>query len=387
MNNRERVKAILHYEAFDRMPVVHFGYWFETLEKWGREGHLTDDEAKTGYEGCFSINQKLGFDFNWFSTFFYHGSLYPLFGREVLEELPDGSKKVMNSYGVVEMEKPGAGSIPMEVSHTLVDRASWEEHYLPRLQFSEERISTSWVMNPDDGSCKEFGDGGLDILKNDDRSQHYGLYCGSLIGDIRNWLGVVNLSYLQVDDEELLVEMIQTVADLDYRNTEAILKTGARFDFAHFWEDICFKNGPLVSPAFFGEMVAPHYRRITDLVRSHGIDIVSVDCDGWIDSLVPIWLENGVNTMFPIEVGTWDASIAPWREQYGNELRGVGGMNKTVFAKDRAAIDQEVERLKPLVELGGYIPCPDHRLPPDAEWDNVRYYCDQVRDAFGKIIG
>lgn len=380
MNNRDRVKAILHYETYDRMPVVHFGYWFETLEKWHREGHLTSEEAATGYEGCLSINQKLGFDFNWFSTFFYHGSLCPPFERKVLEELPDGSKKVMNSYGVVEMEKPGAGSIPMEVSHTLVDRASWEEHYLPRLQFSEDRISTSRVMNPDDGSYKEFGDGGLDILKNEGRSQHYGLYCGSLIGDIRNWLGVVNLSYLQVDDEELLAEMIQTVADLDYRNIEQILKSGAQFDFAHFWEDICFKNGPLVSPTFFREMIAPHYRRITNLVRNYGIDIVSVDCDGWIDSLLPIWLENGVNTMFPIEVGTWDASMAPWREQYGPELRGVGGMNKTVFSKDRAAIDHEIERLKPLVELGGYIPCPDHRLPPDAEWDNVRYYCDKMRE-------
>jgi hypothetical protein len=31
---------------------------------------------------------------------------------------------------------------------------------------------------------------------------------------------------------------------------------------------------------------------------------------------------------------------------------------------DYAAIDKEIERLKPLVDLGGYIPCPDHRIPP-----------------------
>ena len=57
-------------------------------------------------------------------------------------------------------------------------------------------------------------------------------------------------------------------------------------------------------------------------------------------------------------------------------------MNKTVFAFDRAAIDAEIGRLKPLVELGGYIPCPDHRIAPDAKWDNVRYYCDRMREAF-----
>jgi len=123
--------------------------------------------------------------------------------------------------------------------------------------------------------------------------------------------------------------------------------------------------------------------RITELVNQHGIDIVSLDCDGWIDALLPVWFENGVNTMFPIEVGTWDASIAPWREQYGRELRGVGGMNKTVFAHDRAAVDAEIERLRPLIELGGYIPCPDHRIPPDAEFANVCYYTECMRKLFG----
>jgi uroporphyrinogen decarboxylase len=87
--------------------------------------------------------------------------------------------------------------------------------------------------------------------------------------------------------------------------------------------------------------------------------------------------------MFPIEVGTWNASIKPWREKYGEGLRGVGGMDKRVFTYNYAAIDAEIERLKPLVELGGYIPCPDHRIAPDAKWENVQYYCEKMRKTFG----
>ena len=156
-----------------------------------------------------------------------------------------------------------------------------------------------------------------------------------------------------------------------------------QFDFAHYWEDICFKNGPLVRPQVFDELVGKNYHRITDLVRQHGIDIVSVDCDGCIDLLVPIWLKNGVNTMFPIEVGTWNASIRKWREQYGPSLRGVGGMDKRVFAQDKAAVDAEIQRLKSLVALGGYIPCPDHRIAPDAKFELVQYYCQQFREIIG----
>jgi uroporphyrinogen decarboxylase len=87
--------------------------------------------------------------------------------------------------------------------------------------------------------------------------------------------------------------------------------------------------------------------------------------------------------MFPIEVGTWAASIAPWREQYGKALLGVGGVDKKAFMRDYAAVDAEIERLRPLVELGGYLPCPDHRLPPDAKWENIQYYCEQMRRTFG----
>ena len=133
-------------------------------------------------------------------------------------------------------------------------------------------------------------------------------------------------------------------------------------------------------PSVFEEYAGPHYKKITSLLNQYGIDIVSVDCDGWIDHLIPTWLENGVNTMFPIEVGTWNASIAPWREKYGRQIRGVGGMNKTLFARDYKAIDAEVERLRGLIELGGYIPCPDHRIAPDAKFENVQYYCDKMQN-------
>ena len=53
-------------------------------------------------------------------------------------------------------------------------------------------------------------------------------------------------------------------------------------------------------------------------------------------------------------------------------------MNKNVFSRDKEAIDTEIHRLKSLIALGGYIPCPDHRIAPDAEWDNVKYYCEQM---------
>ena len=369
MNNRERALAVLRYESYDRLPIVHFGYWGETLEKWAAEGHIAEADASRwgdGNETDSKIAAMLGFDFNWQSMFYTDYGLRPGFESKVVEELPDGSLHVVDANGVITVRRPDATGIPAEIDHLLKNRASWEEHYRWRQEWTDDRVDAEK----------------LEAIKTTDRENPIGLHCGSLFGYIRNILGIEGVSYLYVDDEPLYREIIDIVGDVCYKNVELALRSDVRFDFAHFWEDICFKNGPLVSPSVFREYVGPHYERITDLVGKHGIDIVSLDCDGWIDALIPTWFENGVNTMFPIEVGTWNASIAPWREKYGKEIRGVGGMNKTLFAYERTAIDGEIERLKPLVELGGYIPCPDHRIAPDAKWDLVRYYCDRMCEVF-----
>jgi len=376
--------AILHYQEYDRLPIVHFGFWTETLEKWAKEGHIAAEEAQNWADGNptdAAITKKIGFDFNWYNCFHPHTRLVPPIEPKVLEELPDGSRKVLNEDGAVVIQKEGATGIPSEVDHILKDRKAWEEFFLPRLQFFVERVTGQYVNTGTE--WLPFDDGGLDYLKRGEWDNPYGLHCGSLYGVIRNWLGLVGSAYLLVDDEPLFDEIIDTVGDLCYQCTKTALESRARFDFAHFWEDISFKSGPLINPRVFRAKVGPHYKRITDLIHSCDIDIISLDSDGRIDELIPVWFDNGVNTMFPIEVGTWGANIKPWRERYGRELRGVGGTNKKVFAWDYAAVDAEVERLKPLVELGGYIPCPDHRIPPDARWENVQYYCEKMRKAFG----
>ena len=177
----------------------------------------------------------------------------------------------------------------------LKDRSSWEAHFKAHYQWTAERVD-----------LRHF-----EQIRATPREVPLGLHCGSLFGSIRDILGVEGVDYLYVDDEPLFRQIVDTVGDLCYRNTELALSSGNVFDFAHFWEDICFKNGPLVSPAVFRQYVGPHYKRITNLVKSRGIDIISLDCDGWINALIPIWVDNGVNTMFPIEVGTWNAGVSP----------------------------------------------------------------------------
>lgn len=368
MTNRERALNILHYKSADRMPAVHFGYWPELLVEWAEQGKIPRELSEGWHDGGEKdkkLDELIGWDFNWACTVGANHGLMPRFENKVLEIFPDGTRRVQNGDGLIERIKPGRTSIPSEDDYLLKDRKAFETLYLPKMQFSPERINFEYFRRFNEARPMD---------------RPVGLSLGSVLGDIRSMTSVVGMSYLIYDDdEELFAEIVDTYAEMQYKCAEAVLETGAKFDFAHFWEDICFKNGPLVSPEIFEELCAKHYKKRCDLCHKYGIDIISLDCDGVTEKLLPTWFENGVNTMFPIEVGVWGDQFEPARKKFGKGMLGVGGMDKTALRKDKQAVDAEIERMKRLSAMGGFIPCPDHRLMPGTKFELVQYYADEIK--------
>ena len=368
MTNRERALNILHYKPYDRMPAVHFGYWPELLYEWAEQGKIPLALAQSWGDGNAAdeeLDRIIGWDFNWYRTAGAHTGLLPGFEHKVLEVLPDGTRRVQNGDGLIEKIRPGVTSIPSEDDYLLKDRAAFEELYKPKMQFSPARIN-------------------YEYFKNFNETRRYdvpvGLHLGSVLGSIRSMVSVVGMSYLIYDeDEELFADIVDTFAEMQYQCAEEILATGAKFDFAHYWEDICYNSGPLLSPEIFNELCAKHYKKRNDLCHKYGIDIISLDCDGVTEKLLPTWYENGINTMFPIEIGTWGDQFEAARNKFGTGMRGVGGMDKTVLRRDKAAVDRELVRLRRLSALGGFIPCPDHRLMPGTKFELVQYYAEEIK--------
>jgi uroporphyrinogen decarboxylase len=262
--------------------------------------------------------------------------------------------------------------MPDFIDHTLKDRRSWEEHY-------------KWRLDPDTpGRLPEEFFASLQTFK--DRDYPVLISCGSVFGTVRNWLGLENFSYLQADDPALFREIVETHATciavtLERALTEAD-KVGVKYDMGHMWEDICYNHGPLVNPRTFREVAVPQIRRIIDVARRHGIELFSVDCDGKVDELILPWREAGIPTMFPVETGDW-ADPVELRRRFGRELTMMGGIDKRRLAQGPKAIDEMIDHLTPLVEEGGYLPMPDHRLPPDVSLENYIYYLNRIKKLWG----
>ena len=366
MTNRDLWRRIMFYGDFDRMPVIHWGSWLETQERWVSEGMTLDLNAD---EETFVSQEREYFNAgaHWIFLNVDGGvnlGLFPLFEVEIVEETSE-YRIVRSGDGVVQQEWKHKSCIPHYIDFTLKEAKDWPE-YKKRLQPDPGRI-------PDD----------LDdhIAAAEASGQPIAVFTASLMGWIRNWMGVENMSYLIYDARDVYVDMVNTLAELACWGIDQVVgRMKDPPDMGHCWEDICGKTGPLVSPDIFDECVAPGYRKIRNTLERHGVKLLSVDCDGDVSKLVGHWLDVGVNVQFPVEIGTWKAGPMEYRKKYGKELRIIGGLNKLELEKGPAAIDAEIDRRIPLMKDGGYVVMPDHLITPGTSLKNYKYYLQKIRN-------
>ncbi len=357
MTDRERFNAQMHYRPVDRCFNMEFGYWEENYSQWQP---FVDNGIKN--EG--QANRFFSFD-----VIHNQGGpwLLPAFEYKLLSETAT-SKIIRDGTGLIcEVPKDGHSTIPHYTGSSITNPEEWK-------QAKREHL------NPDNPARRPD----LAALKRrfpDDRTFPAGIDCGSMIGRVRNLLTVEGLAYSIYDYPEMVEDMIENECVLVENYLDAVLPH-VHFDYATGWEDICFKNGPLVSVQFFKDLIAPRYKRIQQRLIKHGIDLWYTDCDGDVRPILPIFLECGINCLFPFEV-LCCCHPGELLKQYGKELRIMGGVDKTQLAKGPAAITAYLESLAPLVERGGYIPFCDHRCPPDVSWENYWFYLNLKEKMFG----
>jgi len=154
-------------------------------------------------------------------------------------------------------------------------------------------------------------------------------------------------------------------------------------DVFAFWEDMAFNHASLVDPRLFRRYALPHYRRVTDYVRSRGVEFVGLDSDGDITELIPIWMDAGLNLLWPFEVAA-GMDVVAVRREYGRDLAMIGGIDKRAVASGGAVMRAEVDRIMPVVAEGGYIPELDHSAPPDISWPNYCNYMEYLSRSLGR---
>ena len=358
MTPRERFNAQMHFQPFDRTVNMEFGYWQENYTQWDlfTDNGITNERQADAF---FAFEPPATADICCW--------LHPYFEERVLEER-EHTRICLSGEGLIcEVPRDGHSTIARCIGASVVTPDDWK-------RVKEERMRLSDPIRMPDLSA-------LDRLFAQNRDKPIGLSCGSLIGKIRNLLTMEGLCYAVADYPDMVEDMVETIC-LMVENYLDALPEKYHFDFAAGWEDICCKNGPLVSMDFFKSVIFPRYKRIGNKLHARGIDLWYTDCDGDVRPLLPYFLEAGINCLFPFEVNSC-AHPGELLDAYKGALRIMGGVDKIQLIAGKKQIKEYLESLAPYVERGGYIPFCDHRCPPDVTGENYLYYLELKKKMFG----
>ena len=385
MNARERYLNSLLGGPIDRFFRLELGAWPSTVRRWKKEGlphYVSDEELLNAQLYAMDLaNTEHGERTVSFNEFFKNDTLYrlpvqggycdsPLFPKYVTEVLEEEETTyiVRDVDGVIKkiFKENSDLSMPMFLEFPVKTPADWEklksEHM--RIDLIKEQLGDVQAL------AEEIGGEARDFPA-------YMTACGGF-GHPRNLLGDVNLCLAYYDEPEMMHDIMRHWLAV---NAEilTIVSKHIVLDNYLIWEDMSYKNGPLIGPDMFREFMLPYYKELVAHAKAQGVKAVTVDTDGDCISLLPLFLEAGVDALLPFEAQA-GMDIVKIREQFGDVFAIVGGINKRALYEGKEATKKEVDRICAyFLESKKYIPCLDHTVPADVSYEGYLYYLECLR--------
>ena len=382
MNNRERFQAVVRFETPDYVPIFGFpgaagvsrSYWSSIRSRLAETG-MPAHVGRIVHNGKNLEDQE-----SWHR---YWGTTGPILCRiemrcgvrefEVKRRIEGEFEVLESESGAVTrqvIDNDNTYSMPEFVAYPVRDRASWE--FYRRRMTPTDRMPQAVFET----ACQQY----------EVRDQPL-LVC--LVGPyhhLRALMGPENLSLAFYDDPELVHEMALWHLGQVRRYIFPVVER-LRPEAVSIAEDICYKQGMLLSPALFHEFCSPFYREVCDLACACDVDLVAVDSDGNVMEYVSIADSCGVRGFFPCEVKAGNDLFA-LRERHPH-LVVFGWLEKEVINEGNGSrIEDEItSKVPPLLGQGGYFPNADHSLQPLATFENLCRFMTILHDVCGNPEG
>ncbi|MFC1463026.1 uroporphyrinogen decarboxylase family protein, partial [Verrucomicrobiota bacterium] len=342
MTSRERFVASLQCKPVDRFFRFDHGSWPTTRERWIKEGY----PAETDFLSYFQFDPLVSIGIN---SGYTNSPYHPKFKPETVEETSE-YRIYTDSDGVLKKELKTARdtSMPQFIKFPVAERKDWK--------------TVMERLNPGHASARIGDPERLKRACHDPAVPTLLRTCGTF-GHARNLFGDEGLSYVIFDDPALLEEILENWLAL-YTELLKELTRMLRVDSILVWEDMCYKNGPLMSPEHFRQFMLPPYRKFVEEARRCGVEAVIVDTDGDCRKMIPVFLDAGVDALLPFEVQA-GMDVVQVRRDFPT-LGIIGGLDKRALAGSRGDIRREVDRVMSQFDRnGGFIPTLDHTVPPN----------------------
>jgi hypothetical protein len=383
MTVRELFLRVLDFQETRRNLNWDFGYWGGALSRWQQEG-LPGDLELLGPQRAYSYGEFINgpvlpypmasfdpdvlyasglsrlFDLDRSPAPFLVNWWYqPRFEPVVLAE-DEQTVEYIDAQGIHCRNFKDQKSMPFWLGHPVKNGRDWQEVKEQRLSYAN--LSSRLVVADLQRYLAELESRDFPLVL-------YGSPIG-FFGSVRFLIGEPHIYYLLYDSPGLIREIIAHLTELWLAIAEEVTAL-ADFDACYFFEDMAGKQGSLISPAMFREFMMPSYKRLIGFARSRGVRHHIVDSDGFVEQLLPLFLESGLTGLLPFEVRAGN-DIERIRKQYPR-VQILGGIDKTAL-QSKEKIDREIGKVRRMMRAGGYIPFVDHAYPPDISFENFSYF-------------
>jgi len=365
MTQKERLNRSLQFKPVDRPPFMEIALWEQTVERW-RDEELPDAAASAD---LLSGNEYFGLE----------GYDIVLFNLTFPQPCPEDRMISEDKRYITFIDGMGRKRIALKEGMIRGMRVSMDSYVEHPVKTREDfrHIKSGYEIDFEDRLPENWADVKASLKKSLRPSMFLDRYFASFgyYSMLRNWMGTEGLSYMFYDDPGLVHDCLNFLTEF-ITTFLTIALSEVSFDLYYIHEDLAGRNGPLLSPDLFERFFLPHYTKLVELLKSHGVKNVIVDTDGNFEVLIPLFLEAGVEGFGPIEAAAGMDALQ-LRKKYGNAFFMIGGIDKRVLTRDREAVKRELKRvIPPMLEQGGFIPTIDHSIPPDVRLDSFKYYLE-----------
>ncbi|GBE27467.1 methylcobalamin:coenzyme M methyltransferase [bacterium BMS3Bbin03] len=158
---------------------------------------------------------------------------------------------------------------------------------------------------------------------------------------------------------------------------------GSYADLTTSGDDFGSQNGPLISPAMFGELIVPYFsariKRTKELAQ----------CPYWhhtcgsVVKLLDQIIDCGVDILNPIQTSAADMEPKLLKDRFGDRIVFWGAVDVQQFLP-RAAPEEVPEQIQDLIDVlgekGGYVMAPAHEMQDDIPPENIAAWVDTVHN-------
>jgi hypothetical protein len=191
---------------------------------------------------------------------------------------------------------------------------------------------------------------------------------------VEGWNTFTDTIQLLVDKPGLVQEIMGIQGAFSAAITERILSE-VEVDAAIFGEPISGAHGPLISPQMYEEIVLQSYAPILDVLEKFKVQTIIFRTYANSKALLPVVLKTSINCLWASESNMKAMDYRQLREEFGNTLKLIGGIDTDVLMQDKDSIRREIEtKVPPILEGGGYIPLADARIREYIPFENYAYY-------------